>query len=227
MSDPRPTATSVATRRAYIVGGALALIPGCSASPFIQNVFTATRTALRGAPDAPVSPEYVARLPYASMGAKVGRGQRSMLVLGRYDGPDRHWVSADRAALVTRNGRLTRLYGIGADLRDTRDIDDDPIAAATFAFEGLHLRTLDLSSPVQYGIPIESTFAIQRRETITILDRQHDTLVVAEENVARVVHWSFVNEYWLDFDTGYVWRSVQHFAPDMPSVTLEIYKRDA
>lgn len=182
---------------------------------------------MRGAPDAPVSAEYVARLPYASVGARVGRGQRSLLVLGRYDGPDRHWISADRAALVTRNGRLIRLFGIGADLRDTRDIEGDPIAAATFAFEGQHRRSIDLGAPVKYGIPIESTFTVQRRETIIILDRQHDTLVVREENHARVIRWSFDNEYWLDFDSGYVWRSVQHFAPEMPPVTLEIYKRDA
>jgi len=165
-------------------------------------------------------------LPYASMGAKIGRGQRSLLVLGRYDGPDRHWISADRAAVVTRNGRLIRLYGIGADLRDTHEIDDDPVAAATFAFEGLHRRSVDLGTPLKYGIPIESFFTVQRRETITILDRQHDTLLVTEANDARTVRWSFVNQYWLDFDTGYVWRSVQHFAPEMPAVTLEVYKRD-
>ena len=188
---------------------------------------TAAQIAVRGAPDAAVSAEYVARLPYASVGARVGRGQRSLLVLGRYDGPDRHWISQDRAAVVTRNGRLIRLYGIGADLRDTRDIEDDPIAASTFAFEGLHRRSLDLGSPVKFGVLVESTFSVRGRETIRILDTQHDTLVVAEENNAVGMRWSFINEYWLDFDTGYVWRSVQHFAPDMPSLTLEVYKRDA
>ena len=150
-----------------------------------------------------------------------------MLVLGRYDGVDRHWISADRAAIVTRNGRVIRLYGIGADLRDTRDIERDPIAAQTFAFEGQHRRSVDLDSPITYGIPIESSFTTLRRETITILDRQHDTLVVAEQNAARVVRWSFTNEFWLDFDTGFVWRSVQHFAPEMAPVTIEVYKRDA
>ena len=183
--------------------------------------------AARGAPDAPISPEYVARLPYATLGARIGRGQRSLLVLGRYDGDDRHWISADRAAVVTRNGRLTRLFGIGTDLRDTHGIDDDPVAASTFAFEGLHRRTVDLGPAGQFGIPIESTFTVRRRETIEILDRQHDTLVVSEENRSQVVRWTFTNTFWLDFDTGYVWRSVQHFAPEMPSIEMEIYKRDA
>ncbi len=149
-----------------------------------------------------------------------------MLVLGRYDGADRHWISSDRAAIVTRNGRVTRLFGIGADLRDTREIEDDPIAAATFAFEGRHRRTVDLGS-MDYGVPIESTFTIEGRETITILDAQHDTLVVREDNRAFNVRWSFANQFWLDFDTGYVWRSVQHFSPQAPAVSLEVYKRDA
>ena len=227
MNVPPAPAANIATRRAFVAGGAALLLSGCSASPFIRNIATAAQIAARGAPDAPVSAEYVARLPYASVGARVGRGQRSLLVLGRYDGPDRHWISADRAAIVTRNGRLIRLYGIGADLRDTRDIEDDPIAAATFAFEGTHRRSVDLSSPVNFAIPIESTFETLGRETITILGTQHDTLVVAEHNQARAVRWSFVNEYWLDFDTGYTWRSVQHFAPQSPPVTMEIYTRDA
>lgn len=178
-------------------------------------------------PDAPITKEYVTNLPYASLGARIGSGQRSFLVLGRYDGPDRHWISSDGAALVTRHGRLIRLYGVSPDLRDTQGVEDDPIAAATFDFAGRHTRSVDLGIQGQYGIPIESTFEVVGRENVTILGDARDTLHVREHNQARQLRWTFENEFWLDFETGYVWRSSQHFAPGAPPVVIEIYKRDA
>lgn len=179
---------------------------------------------MRGVPDAPITPEYVANLPYASMTAKIGRGQRSLLVLAEYDGPDLRWVAANDAALVTRNGRLVKTAGLDRNLRDTVGLEDDPIAAATFEFAGLHLRKVDLWSERRFGVPIESTFEVIGRQTISILDNGHDTLVVRERNRAQSVRWSFDNIFWLDFQTGFAWKSLQHFDPSTAAVELQITK---
>lgn len=51
--------------------------------------------------------------------------------------------------------------------------------------------------------------------------------MVRERNDARSLRWSFDNEYWLDFQSGYVWRSIQHFSPDSDPIAIEVFKRDA
>ena len=213
------------TRRQMVTAGAAYLVSSCTIPPVIGNAIDAAQILVTGAPDVPISTEYVDNLPYASMAAKIGRGPRSLLVLGRYDGPDLHWISADNAAVVTRNGRLVKTAGIGIELLDTQGIENDPVAAATFAFDGVHTRTVDLQDPARvYGVPITSTFEVLARETIEILDRPRDTLAVRESNTAGTIRWSFENRYWFDFESGFLWKSVQHFARNVAPLEMEILK---
>ena len=213
------------SRRHVISVGAAFFASGCSLPPVFGNAIGAAQLLVSGAPDTPISPEYVDNLPYASMAAKIGRGPRVLLVLGRFDGPDLHWISADNTAVVTRNGRVTKTTQIGRDLLDTQGIEDDPVATGNMAFEGTHDRTVDLRDPSEvFGIPITSTFRIVARETIKILDREIDTLKVEERNIASTVRWEFENMYWFDFQSGFLWKSVQHFARNTPPIELDILK---
>lgn len=106
-------------------------------------------------------------------------------------------------------------------------LEDDPIAAATFKFEGTRQRVADIGTPAHYGATIQSRFELLGRRTIEILGTTFDTLWVREHNEARTLRWTFDNEFWLDFSSGYVWKSTQHFAPNVPPVEIEVYKRDA
>ena len=111
------------------------------------------------------------------------------------------------------------------ELLDTQGIENDPVAAATFAFDGVHTRTVDLQDPARvYGVPITSTFEVLARETIEILDRPRDTLAVRESNTAGTIRWSFENRYWFDFESGFLWKSVQHFARNVAPLEMEILK---
>ena len=212
------------SRRHFLVAAAATAASGCAVSPTIANLADVAGLVVRGAPDAPVTPEYVANLPYATLTAKIGRGQRALLVLAAYDGPDLRWAATNNAALVTRSGRLVKTAGLDRDLRGTHGIEDDPIAAATFAFAGVHQREVDIGPRGPYGVPIDSTFEVRGRETIRILDTDHDTLVVQESNRARSIRWNFDNHFWLDFTTGYAWKSVQNFEPHSPPVEIQITK---
>jgi len=221
----KPAPKKPLSRRHAISVGAAFFASGCTLPPVIGNAIDAAQLLVSGAPDTPISPEYVANLPYASMAAKIGRGPRTLLVLGRFDGPDLHWISEDKTAVVTRNGRVTRTTQIGRDLIDTQGIEDDPVATGNMAFEGTHVRTVDLADPTAaFGIPITSTFRVVAQETIKILDREFDTLKVEELNIASTVRWEFENMYWFDFQTGFMWKSVQHFARDTPPIETEILK---
>jgi hypothetical protein len=227
-SPPHPTnsvSTDCITRRQIVTASAALLISSCAIPPVIVNAIDTAIILGAGAPDTLISTEYVNNLPYASMAAKIGRKQRSLLILGRYDGPDLHWISADNAAVVTRNGRLVKTAGIGMDLLDTRGIETDPVAAATFAFDGVQTRTVDLQETARmYGVPITSRFEVIGRETIKILGRPQDTLAVRETNVAGTIRWSFENRYWFDFKSGFLWKSTQHFARNVAPLEMEVLK---
>jgi hypothetical protein len=112
-------------------------------------------------------------------------------------------------------------------LRDTRGIEHDPVAAATFAFDRSYTRSVDLDPSAYIGLVIESTFDVLGRQNIDLMDASHDTLVVRERNNARALRWRFNNQFWFDFYTGFVWRSVQHFSPSAPPLEIEVLKRDA
>ena len=213
-------------RRTVLTGGAALVLSGCTLPPVISSLATIVRVGALGVADAAFTNEYVAKLPYATISAKIGRGQRSLLVLARRDGPDLHWISSDRAVLVTRNGRLVRALGVagGVDLRDTAEIAADPVASESFSFPGRWMRVVDLGQGHTYGIPIESTFTIRGREVTAILDHQFDTLHVTEQSDAVGMRWRFTNEFWFDFTTGFCWKSIQHFAPDVAPVAIEVLK---
>jgi len=179
-----------------------------------------------GLPDAPVTRDQISKLPYATVRAKIGRGQRSVLVLRRYDGGDLVWVSSDSVAFATRRGRLVKTAGLPADLKRTEFVEPDPVATGLQELEGDSKigRFIDLEPGAHYGIPVESTFARAGEETIEILERTYDTILVNERNVAPLLEWEFENQYWVAKDSGFVWRSMQHFAPGWPPIELEILK---
>ena len=111
-------------------------------------------------------------------------------------------------------------------MRDTRELDADPIATGIYDFGRPARRSVDAGTPLKFGIAVDSTFEVVGRRSIAILDAPYDTVLVRELNRAPALRWVFQNEFWLDFSTGYTWKSVQHFSPDAPPLEIEVYKRD-
>ena len=160
------------------------------------------------------------------MSAKIGRGPRSLLILWREEGDEQHWMSADNAVLVTRNGRVVKTAGFPENLKDTNVAGEDPVAA------GLHQlvekvtisRTIDLDKGNNYGLPVDSTFTPLGPRTIAIVDIDFETILVREYNRAQTLNWNFTNYYWVDRFDGFVWKSRQHIARSFAPVEIEILK---
>lgn len=163
------------------------------------------------------------------MSAKIGRGARSLVVLGRVDEKNLHWISADRTVLVTRGGRLVQTAGLPSNLRRTRLVDADPLTTlpgddqATASFQ----RLVDLTPPDHYGISIDASVTALGPERIEIAELAFDTAVYREDCAAREIDWEFTNLYWIDPDIGLVWKSIQHIHPGLPPVELELLKPPA
>ncbi|WP_221930931.1 YjbF family lipoprotein [Telmatospirillum sp. J64-1] len=167
--------------------------------------------------------------PYASMSAKAGSGPLSVIVLGRIDGRDLHWFSADRAAIITRGGRLVATAGFPQNLRHTQNLEQDPIAnqhpvtGLPSLSEAKTRRMVDLEYENRFGVPIRSRFEIQGETAINIHGLSHNVTEVREYCDAESFQWSFENRFWQD-KTGFTWMSVQHFLPDTPAIELAVLK---
>ena len=85
-------------------------------------------------------------------------------------------------------------------------------------------RLMDFDQPRRYGLMIASGFQDLGPEPVVIAELEWDTRHVRETCRAREIDWSFENDYWIDRQHGLVWKSVQHFHPDMPPVVMELLK---
>ena len=223
---PPPSGLS---RRETLAAALGLLAAGCADSlkiPVLANFPDAMRFAVLGQPDIPLKRDDVTKLPYASITAKIGKGPRSLLVLGRYDGDDLHYLSADRVAVVTRKGRLVKTAGLPQNLKNTQTSVGDPVAGRLHELteSARFVRTVDIDPGSYYGMPIVSVFEPLGPVTLTILEIEFDTVLVRERNTAKTMRWSYDNYYWVDAYDGFVWKSVQHIVRAFPPIEIEVLK---
>ncbi len=212
-------------RRVFLTAltGALAA-NACSNNVTVRTLSNVIGTSLseRSAFD----PSYPDKLPYASIAVSRKGLERSLLVLGKAEGDELHWISADRGVLVTRHGRLIKTVGFTENLLKTDFSGDDYFASLSISDwekKTSYRRIIDLSPGNRYGITIESTLELAGSETIQIGSHSYETTRLREHNVAQSLGWQYTNTYWLDAQ-GKIWRSEQTFAPGMPPLTIEVTK---
>ena len=218
-------------RTAFILGISMLILSGCENFPILSRVHQAVDFALSGQPDVPLTRARIDSLPYASIRAKMGRSGKLLMILGRYDKDELHWVSSDHAIIATRHGRIVKTVGLKFDLIETRFPDADPIATSTQNLNQMasdemapYTRLVDLANEQRYGVPAVSTLRLVGPERIEVLERSHDTLMFKETVSVDQLDWSYENRFWLDAKTGFVWRSIQYFSPALPPVEIEVLK---
>lgn len=83
---------------------------------------------------------------------------------------------------------------------------------------------VDLDEPTRYGIMLASSFQDLGPASVVIAELEFDTRHIRETCRARELDWRFENDYWIDPQHGLVWRSTQHFHPEMPPVEIDLLK---
>jgi hypothetical protein len=221
-------------RRSLLFGSA-SLVPGlllggCITSPIIGNAFDVAKAQVFGHPDLPLRRATIAKLPYASMTARIGEGPQALLLLARSQGGEQHWISGlDRSVLALRGGRVVKTFGFPENLKETRADSIDPVDRLLHKLVQpiRHTRYLDLDAGPHYGLVIDSVFESLGPRKLRIVELDFDTILVREQNVARTLNWRFENLYWVDPEDGFVWKSRQTIARGFASVQFEILKPPA
>ncbi len=206
------------------------LLGGCANSPAISNALDVAKVQVFGHPDLPLRRSTIAKLPYASMTARVGKGPQALLLLARSDGEEQHWISGlDRSVLALRGGRVVRTFGFPENLKNTRADEIDPVDRLLHKLTEpvRHTRYIDLDLGPHFGLVIDSVFESMGRRKVRIVELDFDTILVREKNSARTLNWRFDNLYWVDPADGFVWKSRQVIARSFPPVHFEILKPPA
>lgn len=214
--------------RRQVLGGLLVSgVTGCASnSGSVVELFTNTVTGKTQSPnDYPLSNEQIQAVPYATLGVRIGNFPRAVTVLARAEQQELQWVSADRASFYTCSGRLVRSHGLDRDLQATRWLTPagDPLAAFARTGElpvpGTY-REIDLKHADEKAVAVESRYELRGEETLTVLGRARLVRRIDEVAVMPVWRWKTRNSFWIDPQSGRVWRSVQCYCPEMPPIEM-------
>jgi hypothetical protein len=176
--------------------------------------------------NARVTREQAAAIPYATMGISLDEGNQALLVLGTDSGGELLWTSAAHVVVVTRDGRIVRTLGLGHDLAGltTRNNMALPAPAAAIHQPFNSARLEDFPELGLYGVLVTCRAQLMGRQNINILGQAISTFRVDEACNSVKPDWSFTDSFWIDGDSGLVWRSRQHIHPKGGSVGTEIFR---
>ena len=173
-----------------------------------------------------VDREQAAAIPYASLGYRLNDGPQNILVLATDTNGQQLWTSSSHVVLLTQDGRVIRTAGLPHDLGALTPMRGPTLPAPATALEGPSLNNLaaDFPETGNYSVPVACRLAAKGRETINILGQPIATIRVDEDCESAKPNWRFRNSYWLDAESKFVWRSLQHIHPKGDALQIEIFR---
>lgn len=164
-------------------------------------------------------------IPYATI-AVTFEERRAFLVPLADNGGYLDYRDETRRGIRMLGGAVAGSEGLGEDLEGVRHAVDDPVAYPTPLAEwprerhrSYQYRQRDLP---EYIITLACRFERLARESIEIIELSYDVVRVSE--VCRNQRREVVNTYWVEEDTGFIWKSRQWIGPTVGQVTIEIIR---
>lgn len=221
------------SRRQFMVGGLATATAGCAANPgSTLELFTKTVTGKSRSPDDyPLDAQQIHDLPYATLGVRIDRNPRAVVVLATAEDQELRWVSADHVSFYTYHGWLVCTRGLHRDLAATRWTEAGT-PFSEFARNGMVpgqgvYREIDLGQGEERRVAVESRFDVVGEETLLIQGNQRRCIRIDEIANMREWRWETRNSFWISPKDGRVWRSVQRYCPEMPAIEMELLKPPA
>jgi len=181
----------------------------------------------QGYPDYPITAQMIDEIPYASLRMKIGDGPAGLVILQEINNDVYTWVSADNVVFSFRNGRIIETHGLLNNLTNITMSISDESYKVDFQEQKNYVRILSLSNPEVNSLKIVVNKKVIGKEVINILGKDHETYLVEEYLTNEYINWEYKNYFWVDTSTGFVWKSIQQIAPNVPPIKIEILKKPA
>ncbi len=208
--------------------GTAVFLQGCgnTSGPWSQYLQMVRQGVSAGFSTQSVSRDQAAEIPYASLGYRVNNGNQSLLVLATDNSGTQIWTAASHVVLQIKGGRVVRSVGLPRDraaLVAQNGADIPPLAQA-IKQPFTSIRRTDLPDMGYYGLALTCTTVNRGRQITSILGVAMSTVRIDETCSSNTPRWAFTDSYWIDADTGFAWRSVQHLHPLRVAVEIEILR---
>jgi len=216
------------SRRSFLGAGIAAASLG-ACEPFGVDYKT-MKTALAvatGLEDPPgITLEQASAVPYASVGIRLGGSGEAMLILASDTGGTLLWTSSERIAITTKDGRIVASGGFQWNLSHLGFPSGDPLAGNLNDEKPAPsaLRIFDFQDVNRFSVPVDGLFEVRGPEKISVLGTELETTAVIETCTCRTFDWSFKNVFWIDRESGVVWRSRQSIHPNLPPITTTVLR---
>jgi len=218
---------------AVVLGGAMAgVLAGCSSTG--DNTFrrlgALARASYFGGPEPERPPELTRaeldEIPFATIALTLGDGPRTFLVPLADNGGYLNYLDSGGHGLVMLGGAVTGTQALGQDLEAVRYQPNDPVAYPTpvAAWPGQVWRDYQFAqrSGAEYSITLACVFERLVRETIDIVEIDFEVVRISE--VCTNAKRQIVNTYWVEAETGFIWKSEQWLGPHLEQATIEIIR---
>ena len=215
---------------AFLAAGSALLLTSCASGESASvwsDYFQMMKTSMAGGfGKQAVTRDQAGAVPYASMGWRLNGGPQSLIVLATDTNGDLLWTSAAHIVLLTHDGRIMRTVGLPHDVSGVMPAMGNSLPAPAAVLKGAFtsIRSVDFPDLGTYSVPISCKMVAVRRETISILGQPLTTVRADESCKSGTVGWSFTDSYWLNPESGFVWRSLQHLTPKGDTIETEILR---
>src|ERR1051326_3612694 len=151
--------------------GCLLALAGCSSggsSLSTASLVNTVRGAFHGLGTSAITRDDVTRIPFASLGYRIGDNAEEMLVLAGREGDNLVWTSSAKITVVTHHGRIVRTIGLQHDLRNLTLREGTATSLEPGAASGWNI---SLDDPDEHSAMLSCRVISAEPEVITTLQR--------------------------------------------------------
>jgi len=171
-----------------------------------------------------VTRQQAAAVPYASMGYRLNSGRELLVVLATDTAGDLLWTSGQHIALMTRDGRIRRTVGLPNDVGAVTSPGDLASPSQALRAPFYSLRQTDFPDLGLFGVNIRCHAVARGRTSVSILSAATATVRVTETCRAEDLDWNFTDNFWVDPQSGMIWKAVQHIHPKGDILETELFR---
>ena len=207
----------------FIAGFTAVITSGCTQK--FNDVSATVKEAYSNYVDVELTAQEIEEIPYASAYLRIGSQKQVFVVLAfaeenpKSNQKQLKWVSADKAMVVTENGRIVKTIGLQAG--NLAGIYNLPKQNSWNEMD-FNL-SYDWENNYRYGFPADISRSFIKNETITTPLAKIPTSVYEEKITFPTLSQGITNTYWVN-DKGNVVKTIQYLGPKMVPIEITILK---
>ncbi|NDJ59345.1 YjbF family lipoprotein [Enterobacteriaceae bacterium 4M9] len=197
------------------------LLAACSAST--KGLGQSLLNSVMGEDGVQLTDDEIQNMPYASQYITLNHGPQLFVALAYSENGQQKWVTNDRATLITQHSRLVETLGLGDNLQETGNIENDPLARVNQITDGTGwTRQTRWTEHGQVRTAVlRSTFHWGDDEELKVGSDRTPVRLLEEDVESDAGRWR--NRFWVD-EAGQIRKTEQYLGPDFYPITTIVLK---